>query len=164
VEELHDIHFLVIARVSKATILRSTSTRVFISSYLAALLPLFIGVAITTPSTLPIALALIAASILGIIRGVRSGYVAIYNDRIIVRTLLATREYPFRNIATADVETYRQFTLRVRPVLHFVDGKSYPVSDFFMQKRLYDRDVMNNKVTNFLNAMRKALITFRSVQ
>jgi len=113
---------------------------------------------------LPIALALIAASILGIIRGVRSGYVAIYNDRIIVRTLLATREYPFRNIATADVETYRQFTLRVRPVLHFVDGKSYPVSDFFMQKRLYDRDVMNNKVTNFLNAMRKALITFRSVQ
>jgi hypothetical protein len=104
-----------------------------------------------------IAWILIVMCGIGIYRAQRCGYVAIYPTRLVVRTLLRTRVFNLKDIQSVDARAVMQVTSRVIPVLTFKNGTHYMISEFFMQKRTFERTSGGNKITNLVTAIARSL-------
>jgi hypothetical protein len=144
-------------RMTGPDIYRSKAARIFSTIYFVLTAIAFLAIAIGDPKESQIPIGIAVFSLIGIYRSVQCGYLAIYNDKLIVRTLVRKRTFDLREIHSVEVATYVQFTTRVRPVLFLRNGHRYNISEFFMQKRLFDRDPNDNKVSYVVRALRAAL-------
>ena len=144
-------------RMMGPEIYRSTAARLFLTIYFVLTAIAFLAIAIGDPKASQIPIGIAVFSLIGIYRSVQSGYLAIYDDKLVVRTLARKRTFDLREIDSVEVATYMQFTSRVRPVLFLRNGRRYNISEFFMQKRLFDRDPDDNKVSHVVRALRAVL-------
>jgi hypothetical protein len=140
--------------MSGTTVVRSASTRIVMSSYfLFVLLLLLTLLNNKVQSVRIIAYVLVIVCAIGLFRAQRCGYVAIDSHQLVVRTLLRTRTFQLSEIKSIEPITIMQVTKHVIPVLTLSDGHRYKLSEFFMQKRMYQRVVENNKVTNLIQVV-----------
>lgn len=133
-------------------ILRSNSTRIFMSSYFIFIDLVFLT-ALSKNGVAPFPVAIVLFCLYGIFRSVRCGYVAVGDEKVIVRTLIRSRTFKTKDIMSVEPRFYIQFTSRVRPVLLLKDGGTYPLSEFFMQKRLYEGAPDQNKISTLITAI-----------
>jgi hypothetical protein len=138
-------------------ILRSNAARAWAAIGFGFMCLVFLLDAFSRPSVSQLPFVGVVVTAVAAVRGLRGGYVAVYPDRIVVRTLARTRAFALIDIASMEIETYLQFTTRVRPVLLFKDGSKYKISEFFMQKRLYERDLASNKITKLVGTISQLL-------
>lgn len=104
-----------------------------------------------------ISLIVIAFCAVGVVRSWRSGYVAIESQKLVVRTLFRTKTFELKNIRTVEARTIVQVTPRVMPVLNLTNGESYKLSEFFMQKRAYDANKSENKISRLVDVVNDAI-------
>lgn len=138
-------------------VLRSTSARAFMSIYFVFAMTLFLLAAFTNRSSAAFPIVLVVLCLFGLFRSVRCGYVAISQEELIVRTLVRTRVFRLKDIRDIEVREYIQFSTRVRAVLILDNGQSYPLSEFFLRKSLYNSDLKNNKISNLIGTVKKFL-------
>jgi hypothetical protein len=62
-----------------------------------------------------------------------------------------------KDIQSVDARAMMQVTGRVIPVLTFKNGTRYKISEFFMQKRTFERTSGGNKITNLVTAIARSL-------
>lgn len=98
----------------------------------------------------------ILTCIVGAIRSARSGFLSIQGSNLIVRTFFRTTLIPLDSIRIVEVRSVFQITPRVMPVIILKSGKTYQLSEFFMQKRSYEKTADENKITRVVNLVSTA--------
>jgi hypothetical protein len=137
-----------------ATIIRSTRSRVGPSLYFGGVGLLFVGLLFNNEKkSQALVIVLIMVCLFGVIRSIRSGYIAMTTEELVVRTILRKRVFPLTSIATIEPQEISQVTRRVIPVIKFRDGSSYKLAEFFMQKRAYEANVQENQIGRLIAAI-----------
>jgi hypothetical protein len=106
-----------------------------------------------------LAFSLIAAGLWLAYRSTKCGHLELTDTQIKVRTLFRSRAFQLRDVQSIRAQTFSQYTLRVMPVLFFRDGSTYKLSEFFMQKRSYERTKPNNLVDSVVSTVTRAANT-----
>ena len=139
-------------------IIRSTRARVGPSLYFGVVGLLFVGLIFSNqhkPEVLVI--VLIVVCIAGLLRSIRSGYIALSKNEIVVRTILRTRVFALDTVVSIEPQTFTQVTNRIIPVIKFADGSSYKLSEFFMQKRAYETNVQDNSIARLIATISESI-------
>ena len=87
-----------------------------------------------------------------LVRSPFAGYLEVSSDAVKVRTMFRTREFDRMLIETVEPMVAAQFTTRVFPVLKFTDGSTYKLSEFFSQRRRYEKRPESSVVTKAIQA------------
>ena len=146
------------SQVTGPTVVRSSQQRIVVTLSSGLLLLVFVGASAAAKHesdrlTYAI-LALLCA--FGIFRGVRSGYLAVSSISVTVRTIFRTSKFDLATIQSVDPVSVAQATRRVFPVISFLDGSQYKLSEFFAQKRAYQRSPEDSIVTLAIRAIESA--------
>lgn len=143
-------------------VIRSNSARVVPVLFSSLVIVIFIAELGSKHLTVKLlALLIIGICAVGIIRGARSGYVAIDANKLEVRTIYRTRTFVLGEILSVEPRTIMQATNRVMPVLILQRGHEYKISEFFMQKRSYDRSSSDNKVNNLVRVISESILNYK---
>ena len=123
------------SQVTGPTVVRSSQQRIVVTLSSGLLLLVFVGASAAAKHesdrlTYAI-LALLCA--FGIFRGVRSGYLAVSSISVTVRTIFRTSKFDLATIQSVDPVSVAQATRRVFPVISFLDGSQYKVSEFLLR-------------------------------
>jgi hypothetical protein len=87
------------------------------------------------------------------IRGFRSGYLAVTDSTVTVRTVYRTRKFDLSQIVSVRPVSSTQVTRRVFPVISFTNGGAYKLSEFFQQRRRYDENPQDGLVAEAIEAI-----------
>ena len=92
-------------------------------------------------------------------RSLRCGYVYISTSELLVRTIVRTRVFKLVEIKSIAAEGLMQATSRVIPVVELKSGRTYKLTEFFMQKRSYDKskDLASNPITHMIKVVTEAI-------
>ncbi len=91
------------------------------------------------------------------IRGHRSGYLRIAPPTIEIRTMFRTRIIKLDEITSIEPILIVQVTPRFVPVLKLKSGETYRMSEFFIQKRTFERSPLENKIMEIVKAVSKEI-------
>lgn len=140
-------------QVDDRTVIRSLRGQAA-SAYFGLVALVFGGNFLVTHGSSRIAAGILAlVCIPFVVRGWRSGYLAVTRSSVTVRTFYRTKVIEQRQIASVAPVTVAQVTLRVFPVITLVDGTTYKLSEFFSQKRRYEKDAPHTIVTKAIEAI-----------
>ena len=93
----------------------------------------------------------------GVFRGLRSGYLAISDSAIFVRTLFRTTTFKLEAIKAIEPLYLTQATKRICPQILLKDGGKYRLSEFFVSRRIYDKGSARNIVNKVISQVDKRL-------
>jgi hypothetical protein len=141
-------------------ILRSSRSRfipagAFSVGALLSLLPLLSN----EPSNRYFGIIMIVLCLVMVYRSLRCGYVYISTSELLVRTIVRTRVFKLVEIKSIAAEGLMQATSRVIPVVELKSGRTYKLTEFFMQKRSYDKskDLASNPITHMIKVVTEAI-------
>ena len=89
-----------------------------------------------------------------LIRALRSGYLAVSDDQIVVRTLFRKRKFVRSTIKSVEPHEVNRYSRRVVPRITFHDARTYEMGEFFSQKSSYQRNPDENIVDRVVAAIK----------